>query len=813
VNRFRFAVLLFGVFASSFVVLTFEISLTRIFSVMYSYHYTFLAVSVALFALSLGGIVTQAFSWKMPLDEIFSRLAFLPLILSLASSLFVFAVVYLPGSGVVSDAFFMFFPYFIAGVFLATIYKIFVTFSNVMYFADLFGAAMGALVAVFLLNLVGPIRGILLVSTLASVASLFFALASRRKAITFIALTGIILAAVFSQYSNYAYSFDIQPMSDQGKELSDILADRTLRARIIDSRWSAFGRTDLVELESDPHTKVIFVDGGAQTRMFHFDGNFNSSIGEVPFVKNTTQYFPYYFVSKRESLIIGPGGGLDVLTSLMSGMNHTTAVEVNPDIVGIVRDYSNYNGGIYTKYSNVHVNVDEGRSFVRRSAQKYDIIMLDIPVTKTAQGTIGYALAENYLFTTNSFIDYLDHLNDDGFLTIVAHHRPEVYKLVSIAFKVLMDQGLGAQEIKQRIVAVEGAGHHSGLPVLILKKTPFTNRQTALIYEKSNELAFTPIYIPNVNDTYFDPLLNHLANDRISIDQAISLAPYDITAPTDDNPFFYKFEKNMPNTLSQLLIGTITLSGLVFGIYIVAWSRRLALASKKQLHSFVRSFSLFRPYYFASLGLGFMLIEIPLTQRFILFLGHPTLAIAVTLFSLLLASGLGSFYSTRWSNRKLYDFYKVSLAVGATLVLYLFALPPIFSAYLSYDSTFRFFMAFGLIFPLGFLMGIPFPTGLRLIKKELNNEAAWMWCINGAFSVLGAVLALAIAMSYSFSAVLLLGGLVYIGIFPVGRTWANAEIEGAEREEAKLKMEKDLEKSEKKQRRKLWKEEKWRRRG
>jgi len=808
-SRLKFGVLLFGVFAISFGVLTFEISLTRILSVMFSYHYTFLAVSVALFGLSLGGVLTQVFSWRTSLDKIFSRLAFLCLILSFAFSFFTFATATMQGLDLIGSIFVMFFPFLIAGVFLTAIYKIFVTSSSVVYFADLLGAAIGALAVVFLLNLIGAIREVFLLSIFISIASLFFALASKRKTATVVAIVGIILTAFFFQYSTYSNLFEIRPRSDQGKELENILADQSLGAKIIDSRWSAFGRTDLVELETDPHSKIIFVDGGAGTGMFHFDGDFNDSNTEVPSLKNSTQYFPYYFVNRGNSLVIGPGGGIDVLTSLIGGMNHTTAVEVNPDIVDIVKDYSNYNGGIYTNYNNVHVFVDEGRSFVKRSTQKFDIIMLDIPITKTPQGTIGYALAENYLFTTNSFIDFLDHLNDDGFLAVVAHERTEIYKLVATALKAL--EGSSAKEILEHVVVVEGGGH-TGLPVFILKKTPFTDRQTSLIYAKSNELGFMPVYIPRVSSTHLDEFLKALADGTASIDAAYSRAPFDISAPSDDNPFFYKFEKGIPLTLLQLLIGTIVANAVIAGLYIITWARRLYLASNKELHSLASKFSLFRPYYFASLGLGFMLIEIPLVQRFILFLGHPTLAIAAVLFSLLLAGGLGSFYSTRWNNRKLYDAFKVSLFIGIMVILYMFSLPSIFNVFLSFDSVFRFLSAFALVLPLGFLMGIPFPTGLRFIRKELENEVAWMWCINGAFSVLGAVLALVVAMYFSFSTALLFGGLIYVGIFLIGRTWSKGQIEVEELEEAKLREEKGWEKVRKKEQRKRWKEERWKRR-
>jgi spermidine synthase len=150
-----------------------------------------------------------------------------------------------------------------------------------------------------------------------------------------------------------------------------------------------------------PHEKVIFVDGGAGTSLYHFNGDLTDSTDSVvPTLKNSTMYFPYTFANKDRSLVIGPGGGVDVLTALIAGVKHIDAVDVNPGIVDIVKEQTAYDGGIYTQYSNVHVTVDDGRSYLKRSEQKYDVIMLDIPVTKP--GIIGYSLAENYLFTTDS---------------------------------------------------------------------------------------------------------------------------------------------------------------------------------------------------------------------------------------------------------------------------------------------------------------------------------------------------------------------------------------------------------------------------
>jgi hypothetical protein len=164
-----------------------------------------------------------------------------------------------------------------------------------------------------------------------------------------------------------------------------------------------------------------------------------------------------------------------------------------------------------------------------------------------------------------------------------------------------------------------------------------------------------------------------------------------------------------------------------------------------------------------------MVIEVALIQKFILFLGEPTSAIAVSLFSLLLAGGIGSLFSKKWVNGKQINAFKVSLIIAILTISYIFVLPLIFNAALSYSTLVRFIISFAFISPLGFLMGIPFPTALGYIKQESENDVAWMWCINGAFSVFAGVFALVVAMAFGFNAVLLLGALTYAGLFFVGR--------------------------------------------
>ena len=770
-DRLKFGILLFGIFVSSFGVLAFEISLTRIFSVMLDYHYTFLIISMALFGLGIGGLFAQRFSGDKPPGYTFSRLALMSIVFSFSTALFVIIAVSFPNLNLILATFLVLLPFSIAGMLLATCYKVFVTHSNVLHFADLGGAAVGALASVLLLNWIGAIMGILALSVAMSIASLFFAFASRKRTVIVAAIVVLTVMATLVNYSNSPNAMAIKPATNQGKEMESFLADSSLNAKIEDSRWSAFGQVDVLASPELPHNKVIFTDGGAGTNLYHFDGNFSSGDSIVSRLKYTTQYFPYYFAKKGSSLVIGPGGGVDVLTPLIGGVSHIYAVEVNPSIVDIVRDYSDYDGGIYTNYENVHISVDEGRSFLKRGNQKFDTIMLDIPITKTSQGTFGYALAENYLFTTDSFSDFLNHLNDDGFLTVVAHNQVEVYKLVSIALKVLSAQGLSNQEIMKRITIVgSGDNHdHSNFPIFMLKKTPINEAEAASIYAKANEIGLATLFTSYVINESSDPVLTALARDEVTIDELVSEAPFNMKAPTDDNPFFYNFELGVPSTLWAILVSAMALSGLVSMLYI-GMRRHKEVLFPNGTKKLVRSkFSLFRWYCFASIGLGFMLIEIALIQKFILFLGEPTSAIAALIFSLLIAGGLGSFFSRKWNVDKQHYAFKSCLVIALIVIVYMLILPFILNVAIGYSAQARFLFAFALISPLGFLMGIPFPALLGYIKREPENDAAWMWCINGAFSFIAGSLALVVAMYVGFNAVLLLGALAYLGVFFVSR--------------------------------------------
>ena len=241
------------------------------------------------------------------------------------------------------------------------------------------------------------------------------------------------------------YQPDIPIGENPAKQIHTALYDPSLKGRIIETRWSAFGRTDLVEFSDHPEQMHIYVDGTAGTPMYSFSGDIGAPGSAVSSLKaDFPGYFPFLFLEegeKNNALIIGPGGGRDILLALMGGVGQVTAVEVNEDIVDIVREYSWYNGGVYTSLDNVDIVVDEGRNFLKRQEDKYDIIMLSLPYTNSSRSLEGYALTENFLFTTNSISDYLERLTDEGRLVVVCHNDVEISRLLSISLATLSESG------------------------------------------------------------------------------------------------------------------------------------------------------------------------------------------------------------------------------------------------------------------------------------------------------------------------------------------------------------------------------------
>ncbi len=782
-TRGKLILILCATFIVSLSLLMFEILLTRIFSVIIYYHSVFMIVSAAIFGLGLGAIALRVLRLKPTSAEGSLRVAgLLCLLLAFSLSLSTIFLVELPGTNNwVVYGLITIIPFFFGGMFLSFVLECFTRETGKIYFADLIGGALGTLLVLLLLQLWGGINGALFLGILVSLAGIILGLGSGKKIYSAGALVSLILLSLLfwgDLKSNYLGSILF------AKKAGAMTREKTIRpflkqGKIVYTTWNAYGRLDVVEDKDRPFEKVIFTDWGAGTSMFKFDGDFE----KVRYLDYQLRFFPFYFgkkeklgppVPKSEStdnlsplyfgknarvLIIGSGGGVGVLNALRAGAKEITAVEVNPAAVKTVNKFSKFNGGIYNKCANVKVVVDEGRSFIKRTKDKYDLILLPMVFTTSAE-VLGFAQLENYVFTKEAFRDYLDHLSKNGRLVFLVHSTPELLKLVMTGLSVLGEEGEDVPAAMKHMAMLQDSSRMMGnramvmFPLFILKKSKFTPEEGTGMLEVIAALRFTPLFVPYA---YEKGLFLALSEGKMSPKEIVADMPgVNLHPTTDDRPFFYNFSPSIPRSLKKLLL-TISYFSLLFLLPLFLKRRGKIAAGRPRIHHFL--------FYFATLGVGFMLIEISLIRKFILFLGKPTLTFSIILFALFLSAGLGSLLSHyfRGSLSRKVSFAALGIAVLA--IAYAFLISPIMDNFLSLRLFGRALLAIALIAPLGFLMGIPFPTGLRILKEVFPGEVSWMWGVNGIASVLGSVGAAALSMLFGFTWSLLLGGIVYSWIF------------------------------------------------
>lgn len=766
--------LLTAIFLTSSGLIAFEVALSRFLSVLLSYHYVFIVLSLALLGLGLGGMFVHLFRPQIPSEkQRFGILAFLTSLLALAIPFSIILIVHIGDAdrfqmNILVYGILLLIPFFLCGVLFAEVYRMFPAVIGRVYGADLVGAAAGSFGVVLILNLLGGIRTHFLIGLVISAGAVLFVLGGPgrgKRGLLLPAISFLILSALLGINLMGFYRPNISIGKNPTKEIYDALS--SFKGKIVETRWSAFGRTDLVAFSDYPDHMDIYIDGTAGSPMYRFDGNVNDPGPTIEGLKTTFPgYFPLLFLKEAEkdsALIIGPGGGRDILLALMGGVRDITAVEINRDQVELVRKYSAFNGGIYTGLHNVKIIVDEGRNFLKRQKKKYDIIMLSLPVTNTSRSLEGYALTENFLFTTDSIDDYIDHLTDKGRLIVVGHNDAEILRLLSISLVALSKKGVRTATAMSHIYIV---GSDDYL-VFVLKKTPFEKEEIYPVYQAMHQFELKSMlsYFPYINQAAaLNPALVALGSGKIGVNDLIKMVKergYDISPVMDNNPFFYKFEIGLPKPVFLLFWSSLILTIFIVFMPPLFWKKKL-IETERQLKNIVKSAILF-----SMLGLGFMLIEICFIQKFVLFLGYPVLSLAVLLSALLGGAGMGSLWSGQFAPGKINRVIAMtSLSIVVMVLGYTVFLPIAFDQLLGFDLTIRLLATIFILIPLGFLMGVPFPLGIRWLKdRRLENHIPWMWGINGVSSVLGSVMTIIIAISFGFTEALLASAACYFIVF------------------------------------------------
>lgn len=710
-----------------------EIALTRVYSLVLFYHFVFLVIGLSMLGLAAGGVL----AWRLASSSRWgpgaaSRWA---AICSAATAMStVLIVVVAPAGELITLSLLASLAFVLIGSTTAVLLAQYPHSTGRVYAADLVGAALGALVSVPLINLVGGINALLVAAAAMGWASVVLAY-SRSSAVP--SLTVALLVTLAAMLNPATSILDINVTAiQQGKGLVEQLREG---GYLLFTRWDALARTDVVARDDHPDQLYLYIDGGSAAVMYDFSGD---PVAPSP-LRSDFGFFPFHDRPAGTTLSIGPGGGKDVLLALMGGASRVTAVEVNPGAVEAVRRFSDFNGGIYDR-PDVEVVVDEGRGYLKRSTEQFDTIYMSLAVTQTAE-RVGFAMAENYLYTVEAMRDYLDHLKPGGRLVLRLHNQYDLIRAMLTVDQAALPAGAPDSERGRNMMAlVQPADHdeHQGdimYPLLIVQKEPFTPDQEQHHLAAARAAGYQDIYTPSLGVT--GQLVDAALLAGIS---EIKLDPV-----TDDRPFFYLYEAGPP-PFSVLLMIVAALAGGLGWIVV----RRRTGGERRMVSGSLA--------FFGCLGVAFMLVEVAMIQKLTLLLGHPTVAVTTVLFVLLISGGIGSWLSSVVKGGLGLAVVAGALAAGLILV-YTQLLPILVSQSIVAPWPQRVVVSVAVLAPLGVLMGVPFPTGLKalglLTQRPLTGLA---WAANGIASVLGSTGAIVLGTSLGFSASLSAGALVYL---------------------------------------------------
>ena len=797
-----------AVMFASLSVLALEVIFTRIFSIMIWYHFAYLVIGVALLGGGAAGAYLALQHWDAAaLSGRIGKLA-VAFSLSILVNLLVISVVQfdplqLSRLGLVRTVvglaiYFasMFAIFLLGGLLLAGAFSLWSHDSHRLYFADLLGASASTLGVSWLVQTLGGPGAIACVALLALAGGLLFGvrLSARARWLMPVIALGEVALLLFITLVK-----PIQLPVPQSKEYGVALSMLGVSGPEY-TRWNPVGRVDVLPVISfNPQTYWLVIGGVSSTftpapHQMHFvtsDGTsitalheFHGDLTPYLFLDHTLVSAPYQLAADHPQVLnIGVGGGVDILLARLHQAQHITAVELNSDVAALLTGpYADFTGHLADD-PHTQIVVAEGRSYLTRSTQRYDIIQ-GIGVDNFAALSGGaYVLSESYLYTVEAMQSALSHLAPQGVFSwtrLVNNPPRESLRLAGLAAEALRRQGVTDPATHIAIVANE-AGDTA---TLLVSPSPMAPAAVQRLRDWAAANHFQLLQDPyqRLNTVYAD-YLNAADPRAFEAAYAFNIAP-----TTDDNPFFYNYFKwqnlqivrndtgdiNTRLPIGNFILLTMLAFALVAAVIFIAAPlaryRRRGLALPQA-----------RPMllYFSLLGLGYIFVEVVLIQRFTLFIGYPTRAITTTIFSLLLFSAVGSLAARRLcqTSRQLRI---VLLAAAAAILVYVVGLPWLLPALLPLPDQARTLLSVVIIAPLGFLMGMPFPTGLRQLSAGAQGLVPWAWGVNGVFSVIGSVLVILIGMAAGFSLSLTAAALFYaLAAATVGELWQARTMERA----------------------------------
>jgi spermidine synthase len=763
----RFFWFLAGLFLTTFATLTLETLDTRLLSVLTWYHLSFFAVSVAMLGMAAGAVsvylggeqfigeqaphalarYTAWFAASIPVGHAVNLSC--PFMTEMSPNGFVsLAINTLALAG----------PFYLSGIVVALALTRIPGKIGLVYAVDLLGAALGSLMVLALLELGSITSAVLGTSVAAALGAVCFAIfAGAKRRVGYAALAVALLGALIlntnaEQHLRVAYA--------KGAFIPALTTKHerwTVHGQVVamppEQRWPPFWGASPMAAGRMPPTfgQRLVIDGSADTVVTKWNGQRENLFWTAYDVTSV----PYAIRKGGDVGVIGVGGGRDLLSAIWGEAKSVTGVEINSALydlhVGKDRAFSNLADQPYVKI--VH---DEARSFMTQTKTRFDVLQMSLIDTWAATGAGAFTLSENGLYTRDGWKVFLSTLKPTGVFSVSRWYYPqyadETARLIALATAALLDAGV-KEPGKNLIVVTVG-----NVATLMISKTAFSEQDIAALDARIKEMKFNWLIGPGKTSPI--PLLQQIVGAK-SLPELLAIVKpqrFDYEPPTDERPYFFNMVKpSMAFAASEVidsggifagnLLATASLFALLILVAVLVALVVIGPLVRAGLPNVSRKTFALSVGYFAAIGAGFMLIQIGLMQRFSVYLGHPTYAVAIILFSMILATGIGSLISDRIPiEQKKGAVIAIPVITACVIAIVATALQPIFVGTIQYPLLSRAMITVGVVAPTAIMLGMFFPMGLRLVSRLSEDAMPWMWGINGACGVLSSVIAVAISM-------------------------------------------------------------------
>ena len=647
-----------------------------------------------------------------------------------------------------------------------------------VYFADLLGAALGCLLAVPALSSVSPVQLLCMCGVVASFAGLLLVAdgGRRGRALAVTTLVAVLAVAAmvqpswvrlrsakqqdqstvlfekWNQLARVTVSPEVPGTLQAIELLSRTQTPEEARAQVLrwtagwgmSSKWSGTPPDSLwIELDTDAGTQIL--RGGGVRPLADFDA--------LTWDVTAAAYFLRPGGLKR-TFVIGGGGGRDFLTALVFGAGRVDVVELNPLVVAAAEEvFADFSGRPYSR-AGVHYRLGDARSELSRSPDRYDLIQMSMIDTWAASMTGALTLSENALYTREAFHSYLAHLTDEGIFTISRWYGMETYaetaRVLSLMGDALRSAGVEDPENHVAVVYNEPPGRQSWVATCMMKRTPITTAERGILAKLADEKGFGVLW-PRIEGLTVQHRIDVSAVLR-GDDATIHAEGFDISPPSDDRPFFFYISRTAFGAKVPLLFGSILVVILLAGIALVFKPLSELERSRPAGDRVTLATARAEMAYFAAIGASFMGVELGVMQRYIVFLGHPTYALSVVLFALLLSTAIGSLLVGWRPAAARLGFPLLFVGLAATT----FVVPGVLESWHAWPLTIRVLVAGALIVPLGVCMGTALPSGVAALSSSGRERLIpWMWAVNGLAGTVASVAGMGLAMELGFTALLL----------------------------------------------------------